>query len=279
MTSYSSNSIEENSRKIGLVPRHGIIVYLDALGAKSFDKSTSEHFLDFSEGLWDKLSKYDLCYPYYNKECEINFSQVDKPDKKIFGDTLVYAWDLKDRHKAIETLPHIVSRLVPAIRVGLDNKPIKFKLRGAVSIGDYYDLPGDNSIILGPALVDAHEWHDQAEWMGIIATPTCGFKLSKIALDVGGNRRYGYVFWDYNVPIKGNKTLYLWTLSWPWAYYRYREDGRKDFFSNFAADDIPFEASAKYVNTQKYFNDYLLYFSNKSKLEDWRQNCDNMKNH
>ena len=281
MTMHSVNSTagEPDENKLSL--KYGVLVYLDALGAKNFSKEKNEQFLIFIKGLWDKLTRYDLCYPFSDKKNEIDFRKVEvnRPDRKIFGDTVVYAWAFEDRAKAIEILPHIIRCLVPAIRIGLENKPNKFMLRGAVSIGKYHDLPNDSSIILGPALVDAHEWHDQAEWMGIIATPTCGFKLSTIALDVGGNRRYGFIFLDYDVPVKDGKKMYLWTVSWPWAYYYNPEKGRKNFFEGFAEDEIPFEASAKYINTQKYFNDYLTYFSNKCKLETWRTLCKKESNH
>lgn len=76
----------------------------------------------------------------------------------------------------------------------------KMPLRGALSIGAFY-ADKETGIFLGPAFIDAYEYGEKQNWIGLVISPKACFELQKINLCPPD--RGGYV--EYDVPIKSKE--------------------------------------------------------------------------
>lgn len=76
----------------------------------------------------------------------------------------------------------------------------RMPLRGALGIGALY-ADNENGIFLGPGLIDAYQYAEKQDWIGLVITPTARSKLQKI--DLCPPDRGKYV--EYDVPIKTGK--------------------------------------------------------------------------
>jgi hypothetical protein len=88
-----------------------------------------------------------------------------------------------------------------------------FLLRGAVSFGEYYQGQGGR-ILVGPAVDEAAEWHEQVDWAGIVLTPSAGRTFIPDAIPNFQSRSSG-LFLDYPVPMKSGGSSSLWAFNWP----------------------------------------------------------------
>jgi hypothetical protein len=272
-----------------LIEKYGVIAFLDALGARSFTTEQNEAFLNFGENLVDNLFADRWKTPKPEKPSQVEFLTAcdDKPLTKQIGDSIVIVWDLglenadaeEKERVLIRKLPGVINRLVPSIRIGLDNEN-HWLLRGALSAGHYCISNERDNIILGKAFVDAYEWHDQVQWVGLVVTPECGFKLNNSAIaikgsDTHGLNKYGYAFWHWNkCPLRDGKKIFLWSVSWPWAYYQDGEPGRRCFFESLSKAAVTFEGAEKLIRTQEFFNDFWYEFEDERHvIRSWQQSC------
>lgn len=76
----------------------------------------------------------------------------------------------------------------------------KMPLRGALGFGAFY-ADKKNGIFLGPALIDAYEYGEKQNWIGLVISPKACVKLQKINLCPPD--RGGYV--EYDVPTKSKE--------------------------------------------------------------------------
>jgi hypothetical protein len=76
----------------------------------------------------------------------------------------------------------------------------KWPVTGALAIGDFYADKAKN-IYIGEALIDAHDYTEKQDWIGLVLTPNTRTKLEK-----GGHDLFSFAdglgFREYNVPIK-----------------------------------------------------------------------------
>ncbi len=102
---------------------------------------------------------------------------------------------------------------------GLENK---IPFRGSIAIGDYLDK---DNFLVGPAMFDANDWCEVADWFGIICTPKTRLWIESVFEKIGQNEleKSGLqeIFVEYNVPlakpIDNEKTKKFLTFNW--CYY------------------------------------------------------------
>jgi len=69
---------------------------------------------------------------------------------------------------------------------------------------------------LGPAVTDAAEWYEKSRWIGVVGTPQASFLINKVAAIHEYVESTVYQqFVEYDVPIKGQKSVSLQAISWP----------------------------------------------------------------
>ena len=81
--------------------------------------------------------------------------------------------------------------------------------RGAVSYGDYYR---QGSVLVGPAVDEAAEWHALPDCAGVVLTPSAGDAVDKFVRSKGGAPYPGFV--RLPVPLKGGVDAECWSLDW-----------------------------------------------------------------
>jgi hypothetical protein len=112
-----------------------------------------------------------------------------------FSDTFIlYTPD--ESRESFETLSSAAGNFF--VNMLYDGEP----LRGAMTCGSFY-ADKDKSILIGTALIDAHEYAEKQDWIGYVLTPQAVEKLSKMkpSLEYPGN----YLWWK--VPVKVEKTI------------------------------------------------------------------------
>ena len=98
--------------------------------------------------------------------------------------------------------------------------------RGAVSIGDFLY---ENNVVLGPAVFDAHDWYEVADWCGVIFSPKIQLwlesaletEIRKESSDAIGLFEYSIVRYDVPLAHCDNKkeTKEFWVIAWPSHYF------------------------------------------------------------
>ena len=110
-----------------------------------------------------------------------------------------------------------------------------FPIRGAITYGEY---SFKDNIMIGPGIDECASWHEKADWIGSILTPSAQFKLQpcynkdKIV--------------KYRIPFKGNTPAINCCVKWK------LEDGVFDKLLKNTKAMLP-EIASKYLNT----NDFL----------------------
>lgn len=71
-------------------------------------------------------------------------------------------------------------------------------LRGAIGFGQLY-ADKSNNVFLGSGLIDAYEYAEKQNWIGIIVTPKANSRLRELGIELQGWR---VMFREYDVPVK-----------------------------------------------------------------------------
>lgn len=75
-------------------------------------------------------------------------------------------------------------------------------VRGALSCGDFY-ADKENSIYFGPALIEAHEYGEAQDWLGLLLAPSAVVQMDKLGVPAGKRLNYAYG----KIPFKAGSKL------------------------------------------------------------------------
>jgi hypothetical protein len=232
--------------------KYGVVVMLDALGARSLTLEESIRFLqaraNFLEMMQVKHDELSQVHTYFNVGLGV-------PQIVTFGDTIVLSWELPEADPE-SFLVFLGEWLRPALLTGFTQGLL---FRGAFSIGNYVH---EEATVIGPAIADAASWYEMADWFGIIATPSCGYRLSYLAENLqtrGEKLDKWYV--EYEVPLKNGLSPRMWVASWPAQYPPLNKpvkgiSGRELFLAFLRGLPIPIGTERKYANTLEFFDWY-----------------------
>ena len=125
-------------------------------------------------------------------------------------------------------------------------------LRGAMSVGRFYQAA---TKIIGPAIDEAAEWDEQADWIGVAATPTLQRFLELMRYQRWDVSRY---FVAASIPWKSG-TQPGWALAWPTLALEDEPHAKRDVLQSFAhkGGRVGVAAASKYRNTLKFFDDVI----------------------
>lgn len=226
--------------------RNGIIVILDALGASNYSKDEIVQFLESRQRVLSLL----------DSKIEKVLGRVDasRVSTFTFNDTVVIAYEtaqavcLDDISAFSTVLRHFE---VKSIAQGI-------LFRGAISIGSFYSDEATNTI-MGKAVTDAAAWYNQADWIGIAATPQASLLIR--AHEQQSKRDIQNVMIDYPVPMKDCAPISLRAVNWPKGFYvegvRPLDEGenpRAKCLTLLARSGVPKGTEAKYFNTVTFFD-------------------------
>jgi len=248
---------------------HGIVAMLDALGVRNATTREASSFIKEFQKLMHKIPSTFVQL--------LDFTKRSYPREQFhlhtFGDTVIIVWEVPDTDEKLRVLL-LMSVLLSIIIVrGLEGE---LRLRGAISMGEivYYGDPNSHNI-LGPAIADVASWYEIPEFIGIVATPTCGQQLSYIEnwkKELWENGKVGSLesfFKRYRVPIKGDAFRKLWAVNWP-RVIGILNKGKEPlewYFDCTRKFSIPIGTEKKYDNTEKFIIKLLNLKKDKKKEE------------
>jgi len=166
--SYDINGID--SKNISGI---GMVTFLDVLGWKGIYKNDDKAI----EKLKNIIEKIKEISKNNIPEYVLNFNTDNKIEINILSisDTIViitYFRDYKEGRSPNKIPRYVLLSLYihskicsEAIREGINNN---IYLRGATSIGRFENR---DNIFLGEAIDEAADWHEQADWVGVILSP------------------------------------------------------------------------------------------------------------
>lgn len=244
--------------------KYGIVALLDALGTKNLSIAESINFISNVSKLIKSLETHKRSI----KKEFIAFDIKEEPEILTFGDTIIFTWNLEGIKNPERFLPAAAEWIRPSILSGITNGLL---LRGALSIGHYIRT---ENIVLGPAISDAASWYEEADWIGIIATPYCGNHINALEEqfkhNTSGRSILRNSFCQYQVPLKNGKQKDLWVVSWPSQLLLKPNDSIPSFspfalFYNLIKEyPIPKGIESKFKHTEDFFKYYLNDFNNNS---------------
>ncbi|MEN6394864.1 MAG: hypothetical protein ABFC78_00060 [Methanoregula sp.] len=200
--------------------RFGIVVMLDALGVSYYSLDQCRGFLKKQNEMMISINNTKKFFKDYGFFKGILTA--------TFGDTVVICYPIKEEgknsHSCLEILGWVGWHLSYILNLGIKNGIL---FRGSVSIGEFLY---ENNIVLGPAIFDAHEWYESADWCGVLLTPKIQLWLEsaleeekrKESSDAIGLFEYGIIHYP-NVPLSHRKNKKeseeFWVIAWPAHYY------------------------------------------------------------
>jgi len=226
--------------------QQGLIAILDALGAGNYSDSKIAQFLKSRKLVLDELKA---------KATRL-LGLIDATLVTIFtfNDTVLIVY----RAKKAVTLKDVrgFGELVRRFAVKSLEQGILF--RGAIAIGRFY-VDAKTHTVMGAAVSDAAAWYDQADWIGIAATPKATLFIKSLTEQGGENIEHLMV--DYPVPLKDRPALSLKAVNWPKAFFvsgmtpcAPGEKKRAKCLSLLAVNDVPRGTESKYFNSVAFFD-------------------------
>ena len=138
----------------------------------------------------------------------------------------------------------------------------KWPLRGAMTAGDFY-ADRNSNIYLGEAIIDAHNFTEKQDWIGLVLTPNAHAKL--VASGYAPSTWVdGFGFREYDVPIKrricdnGLEQIAL-DCEKLWAYHYRTNDCKRNMIMDTMRSacnrkgGLAIEHRRKYENTLRFY--------------------------
>lgn len=179
----------------------GIVAILDALGASGFGDTEIQRFMDSRDFVIQALrEKAEGLFSYIDPEAVTTFT---------FNDTVLIVLKSNDDGPQLKDIESFFSMLRRFIADSLINNIL---FRGAVAIGTFYVNDKTNTV-MGQAVTDTAAWYDQADWIGVHATPRTSLIIEGL-MEEAETRKTSFIV-DWDVPLINGHTLRTKTVNWP----------------------------------------------------------------
>jgi hypothetical protein len=221
-------TIQNKKSRSDLKEQFGIVVMLDALGVSGYTKDQCKEFLKTEKSL---IAQIDTLHKKFGGK-----SNFFKESTVItFGDTIVICWPLDIRKESwpfFKVFTAVALELREIICAGIE-KGILF--RGCISVGDYII---EKNTILGPAIFDAHDWYEAADWFGVIISPKTKLWLDVVYGAAKRSKERSLAMFEknivyYNVPLvpreRDHPKKEFFTVAWPRKYWDIPESQNEIF--------------------------------------------------
>jgi hypothetical protein len=168
-----------NSDKI--FRKEGIVVFLDALGVKHLGTQKSIDFIEKRKKFLEEcIYIQDRRSEQFKRDLNID---LPKPDIALFQDSIIISWEEEKPKREPEQEKYYFSffQAVGQWLIDAITEAIREDLffRGAISQGEYIvNMSNQNVTIIGPAVDDASDFFEIADWVGVIQTPDCEKKYT-----------------------------------------------------------------------------------------------------
>ncbi len=262
--------------------KYGLVCAMDVLGVrrKTLDESRvmlekvtqliKQFKLQQMEAAWklnrDKRFPLDQEWQYYSKLAPL--------DVFFAGDMFFICCRFNDAPLELN-IPKATGSILEFFRLAMQ---CDMMMRGAISI-DHYLWKNGGDLVLGPAVNDAVEYCEQADWIGLHLTPNAGHKLDSLMEKF--QIRSKNFFMKYQVPLTKPKCAcsgeckgYIshaefWCVNWPVYFCDFSRDPAHSIASGRAKIETIFsknkpssgKAVSKYTNSSAFFEAYAKWYT------------------
>jgi len=227
--------------------QRGLIAILDALGAATYSESEIDKFLESRELVLEKL----------NQRAEAGL--IDKARLRLFtfNDTVVIVYlAVAGQDVSLKDIDTFAVRLRAFMMHSFESQIL---FRGSISVGEFRLVDDATNTVMGPAVSDAAAWYNQADWIGIAATPHATMFIQSLLERESKN--LDHILVDHDVPlrVKGS-SVNAKAVNWPKAFYvtglrpKLKGGARSMILSFLARHRVPLGTESKYQNTIDFFD-------------------------
>jgi len=176
-----------------------VVALLDALGAKGLlSRSTPDGLLETWQMLLSQLAQW--CDDVSTSEAADDCSFLGFSDTVLIT---IMPVSEADQPECFSLMHDLLQRFIwQGFVAGV-------YFRGAVSAGRFIQ---SSSRVLGEGLEEAAEWYEQADWMGVMATPGAKHLIEHMLLD---GWDMSSLFVPYGVPLRTGRSYDTWAVNWP----------------------------------------------------------------
>ncbi|OGA49504.1 MAG: hypothetical protein A3F74_19535 [Betaproteobacteria bacterium RIFCSPLOWO2_12_FULL_62_58] len=182
--------------------KSGAVAFLDILGFKGIWRvKPEEEVLNLVMGVAEVVTR-----GYKHPPPEKRWPECSLPQVTTLSDTIVITMDSLDRSCVL-----LLANTLYGVMMHFQKHELF--VRGAIGWGNYAQM---GNTFLGPAIDDVAAWHEQANWIGVVSTPTTNYiidRFSPFAMDINGFSVDQFV--KYDVPGNGGATYRLNSFNWP----------------------------------------------------------------
>lgn len=253
---------QEESEQVTAQPRQGVVAMLDALGVKGIlARSNPADVM----GAWAGVVKE---FEHSARDVlEISGGACTGCRVIAFSDTVIVT--MEGEHPDVLLL-HMGDLLGQPFYVAL-TKEIYF--RGVVTIGDFYQ---SETMVIGRAIDEAADWYEQADWIGVSASPSAAMILDKLYRSRPEDVLDRFV--PHYVPMRSGTKEPGWALAWPRivldqaelsrAAGRRDEDPETIILEFFAKAPITVPVAPKYRHALAFFDRFMTGTARESLIEE-----------
>ncbi|MBA3023421.1 MAG: hypothetical protein FP821_05930 [Sideroxydans sp.] len=225
--------------------KYGIVILMDALGARQYSEDKIKRFLQARSRLNSMLAHQASSLKSANRAIP-----PPKPVTFTFGDTLVVVCELRvTKYRAAQIYAMLMlmqNYLFHSMEEGI-------VFRGAFSIGTYIDDAASNTV-MGEALIDAASWYEKSDWFGLASTPRTNSVLELLFYEAKSFLVDPMFVIQYPVPMKDGRAIDLYTVSWAGRFFHNKtKHPEKTFIDAIQKLPVPLGTESKHINSKKYF--------------------------
>lgn len=219
---------------------HGMIAIVDALGARNYNEERIEKFVESRRRVLELLS---------NDKTAMQ-DRIDPEDVEVFtlNDAVIIAYNAGEQQP---TPRQVRTFIIILLKFFVRSLSEGILFRGAIAIGDFYMNRREN-VVMGPAVSDADDWYEKAEWIGVHTTPDTTLAIRQW----DDHEIKPVVMRDYGVPLKDGTVQQAMVANWPRSFlkeHRTPKEATKYLLRLFCEHHIPLGTERKYFNTLEFF--------------------------
>jgi len=253
-------------KSIKIERKFGILALMDALGARTMNIEKSEKYLKGIASL--EFAIQTTYHITQGEESDPSLLPVKELKPRFFGDSILMTYQVQNPELLTKFLDKVIFTLncfVP------DAMELGILFRGALSIGYYLE---EQDVALGPAVTDAANWYEKADFIGIILTPSASHHIKAgCAKERGPDALDCFLagpLVSYDVPLSDGKTLETYALNWPHITSAVHGKMGKQpllpwFYDQVKKFSIPLGTETKYANTEAFIRNSLALASARKK--------------
>jgi hypothetical protein len=239
-----------------LKARYGMVIVLDALGTRALWAADEKegllgHRVALRDFIRKKVTDFEVPTHCTRPDSAKPFKMVTVETRVQFiSDTLIVSFNPKSTVAACLLFSYAFDLVTGIILEGIRHHTL---FRGAISVGHIYT---GEDFLMGKAVDEAAEWHELADWAGVMLTPMAGEQMDRIVRAAPGVPPFGYLRWE--VPASRSRGVAAgplgdaWVVAWPW----YAKALRRELELLFLEPPVSPSVNLKFQNTMKFF-DYL----------------------